>query len=98
MAGGGTLYGWNLTAETNGTSSAAVRSDRGGGTMVLDGGSYTSNGSDSPAVYCTADIAIHDADLTANGAEAVCIEGLNTLRLYDCIPDRRNRMDRKRTG
>ena len=66
--------------------------------MVLDGGSYTSNGSDSPAVYCTADIAIHDADLTANGAEAVCIEGLNTLRLYDCIPDRRNRMDRKRTG
>lgn len=84
VAGGGTLYGWNLTAETNGTSSAAVRSDRGGGTMVLDGGSYTSNGSDSPAVYCTADIAIHDADLTANGAEAVCIEGLNTLRLYDC--------------
>ena len=84
VAGGGTLYGWNLTAETNGTSSAAVRSDRGGGTMVLDGGSYTSNGSDSLAVYCTADIAIHDADLTANGAEAVCIEGLNTLRLYDC--------------
>ena len=84
VAGGGTLYGWNLTAETNGTSSAAVRSDRGGGTMVLDGGSYTSNGADSPAVYCTADIAIHDADLTANGAEAVCIEGLNTLRLYDC--------------
>ena len=84
VAGGGTLYGWNLTAETNGTSSAAVRSDRGGGTMVLDGGSYTSNGSDSPAVYCTADIAIHDANLTANGAEAVCIEGLNTLRLYDC--------------
>ena len=83
VAGGGTLYGWNLTAETNGTSSAAVRSDRGGGTMVLDGGSYTSNGADSPAVYCTADIAIHDADLTANGAEAVCIEGLNTLRLYE---------------
>ena len=83
VAGGGTLYGWNLTAETNGTSSAAVRSDRGGGTMVLDGGSYTSNGADSPAVYCTADIAIHDADLTANGAEAVCIEGRNTLRLYD---------------
>ena len=52
--------------------------------MVLDGGNYTSNGSDSPAVYCTADIAIHDADLTANGAEVVCIEGLNTLRLYDC--------------
>ncbi|MDO4324384.1 MAG: hypothetical protein Q4C61_17900, partial [Lachnospiraceae bacterium] len=83
-AGGGTLYAWNVTAETNGTSSAAVRSDRGGGTMVINGGSYTSNGQDSPAVYCTADIAIKDADLTATGSEAVCIEGLNTLRLYDC--------------
>ncbi len=83
-AGGGTLYAWDVTAETNGTSSAAVRSDRGGGTMVIDGGTYISNGSDSPAVYCTADICIEDAALTANGAEAVCIEGLNTLRLYDC--------------
>ncbi len=83
-AGGGTLYAWNLTAETDGQSAAAVRSDRGGGLMVVDGGTYTSNGSDSPAVYCTADISINDADLTANGSEAVCIEGLNTLRLYDC--------------
>ncbi len=83
-AGGGTLYAWDITAETNGTSAAAVRSDRGGGIMVIDGGSYTSNGQDSPAVYCTADIAIKDADLTATGSEAVCIEGLNTLRLYDC--------------
>lgn len=83
-AGGGTLYAWNTTAETDGRSAAAVRSDRGGGTMVIDGGSYTSNGEDSPAVYCTADISIHDARLTANGSEAVCIEGLNTLRLYDC--------------
>ena len=83
-AGGGTLYAWDVSATTNGTSSAAVRSDRGGGTMVIDGGNYTSNGSDSPAVYCTADIAVNDADLTANNAEAVCIEGLNTLHLYDC--------------
>jgi hypothetical protein len=83
-AGGGTLYAWDVTAETNGRSAAAVRSDRGGGLMVVDGGTYTSNGSDSPAVYCTADISIHDAELTANSSEAVCIEGLNTLRLYDC--------------
>ncbi len=84
VAGGGTLYAWDVTATTNGTSSAAVRSDRGSGTMVIDGGTYTSNGSDSPAVYCTAEIAVSDATLTATGAEAVCIEGLNTLRLYDC--------------
>lgn len=83
-AGGGTLYAWNVTAETDGESSAAIRSDRGGGTMVVDGGSYTSNGSGSPAIYSTADIAVHDADLIANGSEAVCIEGHNSIYLYDC--------------
>lgn len=51
--------------------------------MVVDGGSYTSNGTGSPAVYSTADISVHQADLTANGSEAVCIEGLNSLRLFD---------------
>lgn len=83
-AGGGTFYAWNLTVDTQGESSAAIRSDRGGGTMVIDGGSYTSNGIGSPAVYCTADIAVNGAGLTANGSEAVCIEGLNSLHLYDC--------------
>ncbi len=82
-AGGGTLYAWNVTAETDGESSAAIRSDRGGGTMVVDGGNYTSNGTGSPAVYCTANIAVNDATLTANGSEAVCIEGLNSLYLFD---------------
>jgi len=52
--------------------------------MVVDGGTYTSNGSGSPAVYCTADITISNATLTATGAEAVCIEGLNSLTLTDC--------------
>ena len=83
-AGGGTLYGWDLNVETNGESSAAIRSDRGGGTMVLDGGTYTSNGLGSPAIYSTADIAVNNATLTANGSEAVCIEGLNSIHLYDC--------------
>ncbi len=82
-AGGGTLYAWDLDVETNGESAAAIRSDRGGGTMVVDGGTYTSNGTGSPAVYCTADIAINDATLTANGSEAVCIEGLNSLYIFD---------------
>ncbi len=82
-AGGGKLYAWDLNVETNGESSAAIRSDRGGGRMVVDGGTYTSNGVGSPAVYCTADIAVNNAELTANGSEAVCIEGLNSLRLYN---------------
>lgn len=83
VAGGGTLYAWNLNVETSGESAAAIRSDRGSGTMVVDGGSYTSNGVGSPALYSTADIAVNGATLTANGSEAVCIEGLNSIHLYD---------------
>ncbi len=83
VAGGGSLYAWDVTATTEGGSAAAIRSDRGGGTMVVDGGSYTSNGVGSPSVYCTADITVNNADLTANGSEAVCIEGFNSLRLFD---------------
>ena len=83
-AGGGKLYAWDLNVETDGESAAAIRSDRGGGTMVVDGGTYTSNGVGSPAVYCTADLAVKDATLTANGSEAVCIEGLNSLHLFNC--------------
>lgn len=84
VAGGGTLYAWDLDVETDGESAAAIRSDRGGGTMVVDGGTYTSNGVGSPAVYCTADIAVNNAKLTANGSEAICMEGLNTIHLFDC--------------
>lgn len=83
VAGGGTLYAWNVNAETSGESSAAIRSDRGGGTIVADGGTYTSNGVGSPAIYSTADIAVSDAQLTANGSEAVCIEGLNSIHLFN---------------
>ena len=61
--GGGATYAENLTVTTSGRSSAAIRTDRGGGTVTVNGGTYTSNGSGSPAVYVTADITIRDAEL-----------------------------------
>lgn len=84
VAGGGKLYAWDLTVETDGESSAAIRSDRGSGTMVINGGTYTSNGVGSPAIYSAADIAVNNAVLSATGSEAICIEGLNSIRLFDC--------------
>ena len=84
VAGGGTLYAKDLTVTTKGESAAAIRSDRGSGTMIVDGGTYVSSGVGSPAVYVTADITIHEAALAANGSEALCLEGLNSVRLYDC--------------
>lgn len=69
VAGGGTLYARDLTVTTKGESSAAIRSDRGSGTMVVDGGTYVAQGVGSPAVYVTADITIHEASLAATGSK-----------------------------
>ncbi len=82
--GGGIMNASNLTITTSGGSSAAIRSDSGGGTVTVNGGSYTTNGTGSPAIYSTAAITVTDADLTANVAQAVVIEGGNSVNLTDC--------------
>ena len=83
-AGGGTTIAENLTVETEGASAAAIRSDRGGGTVTVTGGSYVTHGTGSPAIYSTADIAVTGAELTATGSEAVVVEGKNSVELTDC--------------
>lgn len=75
---------YDLAVETSGRSSAAIRTDRGGGTVYVDGGSYTTNGLGSPAIYSTAEIHVSNAELLSNLSEGVCIEGLNSIELTDC--------------
>lgn len=82
--GGGITNASNLTVTTSGRSSAAIRTDRGGGTVNVSGGSYTSNGLGSPAIYSTAAITVENAALTSNLSEGVCIEGMNSITLTDC--------------
>ena len=82
--GGGVTYASNLTIHTSGRSSAAIRTDRGGGTVVVDGGSYTTDGLGSPAIYSTADITVKNAALVSNLSEGVCIEGMNSITLENC--------------
>jgi hypothetical protein len=82
--GGGTTNAYNLDVETQGNSAAAIRSDRGGGTVNVSGGTYVTNGTGSPAIYCTADISAADAVLTANRSEGVVVEGKNSVSLTNC--------------
>ena len=82
--GGGITYASNLTVQTSGRSSAALRTDRGGGTVVVDGGTYTTSGLGSPAIYSTADITVKNAELVSNLSEGVCIEGMNSITLENC--------------
>ena len=82
--GGGVTYAEDLTVTTSGRSSAAIRTDRGGGTVTANGGTYTTSGLGSPAIYSTADVTVRNAVLTSNLSEGVCIEGKNSITLEGC--------------
>ena len=79
--GGGIMNATNLTITTAGTSSAAIRSDRGGGTVTVNKGTYKTTGKGSPAIYSTADITVKNAILIATASEGVIIEGKNSVIL-----------------
>jgi hypothetical protein len=84
VSGGATLNATNLTV--NSTVKAAIRSDRGGGNLTVNGGTYTTSGSSgAPAIYSTANVVVSNATLNANDSEAVVVEGLNSVTLTDCI-------------
>ena len=82
--GGATTVAENLDVETSGASAAAIRSDRGGGTVDVTGGTYVTHGTGSPAIYCTAEITVRDAALTATASEGVVVEGKNSVTLENC--------------
>ena len=79
--GGGVMNATNLTVKTSGTSSAAIRSDRGGGKVTVNKGTYTTTGKGSPAIYSTADITVKNAKLISKASEGLVIEGKNKIAL-----------------
>ncbi|WP_320129878.1 hypothetical protein [uncultured Sphaerochaeta sp.] len=83
-AGGASISGSGLTIATAGQSAASIRSDRGGGILSLEGGTYMTSGTGSPAIYSTADITVKNAILNAKTSEAVVIEGKNSATLENC--------------
>lgn len=79
--GGGITNSTNLDITTSGTSSAAIRSDRGGGTVTFNHGTYKTTGKGSPTIYSTAEIAVKNAKLIATASEGIVIEGKNSVSL-----------------
>ena len=79
--GGGIMKATNLTINTSGTSSAAIRTDRGGGTVTVSKGTYTTTGKGSPAIYSTADVTVSDATLVSKASEGIIIEGKNSVTI-----------------
>ena len=78
---GGTTNATDLTVTTSGGSSAPIRTDRGGGWVNVNGGTYTSNGQGSPAIYSTADVKVSGAKLISNSSEGAVIEGTGSISL-----------------
>lgn len=82
--GGALTEAENVNVSTAGNSSAAIRSDRGGGTVLVKGGTFRTGGYGSPAIYSTARISIEGADLSASRSEGAVIEGKNSIALKNC--------------
>ena len=82
--GGGIMNATNLTINTAGTSSAAIRTDRGGGNVTVDGGTYTTTGQGSPTIYSTANIKVSNAELISKASEGIVIEGKNSVTIDNC--------------
>ena len=94
--GGGVMNAKNLEINTSGTSSAAIRTDRGGGTVTVDEGVYTTTGQGSPTIYSTADVTVKNASLKATASEGVVIEGKNSVTLDNVtLEDTNNKLNGK---
>jgi len=82
-SGGSTLTLKNVTADTTGANSATIATDRGGGTVDVTGGTFTTSGQDAPGVYSTGKITVTSATVTATGAEGAVVEGANAVVFKD---------------
>lgn len=96
--GGGIMNATNLTITTSGISSAAIRSDRGGGTVTVNKGTYKTTGKGSPAIYSTADITVKNATLISTTSEGAIIEGKNSITLENVkLTDTNNELNGQST-
>ena len=82
--GGSTVNASDLTINTLGTSSAAINIGRGGNTMTINGGTYTTSNIGSPVVRATDNITITSAVLDAAASEAIVVEGKSSVTLENC--------------
>jgi len=83
-SGGGTINVVGDTVETRAHSSSCVATDRGGGTIIIDGGVYTCYGGNSAGIYSTGNITARNASFISHGGEGLVIEGTNYINLEEC--------------
>lgn len=83
-SGGGTIHAVNVDITTSGKNAAPVATDRGSGTITVDGGRIVSHGQDSPGLYSTGQLTLDGVDIVSDGSEVAVIEGSNRIYLDSC--------------
>ena len=78
---GGKITAKNVDIETEGAHSAAFATDRGEGTIIVDGGTARTKGEGSPVIYSTGNISVRNLEGVSEGSEIAVIEGKNSITL-----------------
>jgi hypothetical protein len=78
---GGTVEAYDVDIETQGEHCAALATDRGGGTVVVNNGSAKTAGEGSPVLYSTGNITANNMEGTSDDSEIGVIEGKNSLTI-----------------
>lgn len=76
-----------VVISTSGNNSAALATDRGGGTIIVTGESnvLSTQSNDSPCVYSTGTITVSGVTGTAAAAQAIVVEGKNQVSASGCV-------------
>ncbi len=84
-SGGGSLTLTDVDMITGpGANSAAIATDRGGGTITVKRVTTITSGRDAPGIYSTGTIVAEGATIKGTAAEAAVIEGRNSISLTNC--------------
>lgn len=77
--GGGIINATNLTITTEGNNSSVIATDRGGGIVTVNGGTYKATGKDCAVLYSTGNITANDITGFSKQGEIGVIEGDNSI-------------------
>ena len=81
---GGIITASNVDITTNEATSSTIATDRGGGTVTVNGGTATANGSKSAVIYSTGVMSATDLIGKSASGEIAVIEGDNSIAMTNC--------------
>lgn len=84
---GATINAYNCTVTTKMATSSTIATDRGGGTVYVNGGTYTANGAKCAIVYSTGTMTVKNINGYSNSSDQgdiADIEGNNSITIDSC--------------